>query len=215
MKIAIVGANGFIGRNVARYFPNTILITRKTFDVFDSQQVEEFFAKNPVDWIINCIVEGGSRLEGDSKDVTFNNLKSYYSLARLGIPMIYFTSGASIYYPDSPYGFSKRIIEDLDHPHVRLIRIFGCYGPYEKESRFSAAVSKGFVNIHQDRYFDFIHVKDLIYIIDNEMKSHKKRSIIDAVYPGPKIKLSEFAEKNGAVYMIQNEGLGDQYTSCI
>lgn len=211
VKIAIIGANGFIGRNVARHFPNTILITRKHLDIMDNQKVEDFFEKHPVDWIIHCAVEGGSRLEEDSKDVTFNNLKSYFSFARLGIPMVYFSSGAAIWNPESPYGFSKLIIENMNHPHVKLIRIFGCFGPYEKATRFTSAVSKGFVVIHQDRYFDFIHVSDLMYIIENIMKGSTK--LIDAVYPGQKFKLSDFAKAYGAKYIIDKPGLGPPYVS--
>lgn len=211
VKIAIVGANGFIGRNVARHFPNTILITRKHLDIMNDKKVEDFFQKYPVDWIIHCVVEGGSRLEQDSKDITFNNLKSYFSFARLGIPMVYFSSGAAIWNPESPYGFSKLIIENMNHPHVKIIRIFGCFGPYEKSTRFTAAVSKGFVVIDQDRYFDFIHVHDLMYLIESVMKSDKK--IIDAVYPGPKMKLSEFAEAYGADYIIEKTGFGAPYIS--
>ncbi len=213
MKIAIVGANGFIGRNAAKYFPNTILITRKTVDIYDNEAVETFFKNHPVDWIIHCAVEGGSRLAHDSKDVTYNNLKSYYSFARLGIPMIYFSSGAAIWNPDSPYGFSKLIIENMDHPHVKLIRIFGCYGPHEISTRFTAAVAKGHVVIDQDRYFDFIHVNDLMYIVEKQMKSNKYR-IVDAVISGPKLKLSEFAQLHGATYEINKPGsLGNPYVS--
>lgn len=211
VKIAVIGANGFIGRNVARHFPNTILVTRRHLDIMDNQKVEEFFERHPVDWIIHCAVEGGSRLEQDSKDVTFNNLKSYFSFARLGIPMVYFSSGAALWNPESPYGFSKLIIENMNHPHVKLIRIFGCFGPYEKSTRFTAAVSKGFVVIDQDRYFDFIHVNDLMYLIEKVMKNSTK--IIDAVYPGPKMKLSDFAEMYGADYIIQKSSLGTPYVS--
>lgn len=212
VKIAIIGANGFIGRNVARHFPNVLLITRKHLDIMDNKKVEDFFQKHPVDWIIHCAVEGGSRLEQDSKDVTFNNLKSYFSFARLGIPMVYFSSGAALWNPESPYGFSKLIIENMNHPHVKLIRIFGCFGPYEKTTRFTAAVSKGFVVIEQDRYFDFIHVNDLMYLIEKVMKESDSK-LIDAVYPGPKMTLSDFAETYGADYIIKNSGLGTPYVS--
>lgn len=212
MKIAVIGANGFIGRNVAKYFPNTILITRKTMDISNNYQVETFFKIHPVDYIIHCAIEGGSRLYKDTEMVTHNNLKMYYSFARLGIPMVYFSSGASIWMPDTPYGFSKKIIEEMNHPHVKIIRIFGCYGPHEKQSRFTYAVSKGHVNIHQDRFFDFIHVNDLMTIIERVMKNKDSPKITDATY-SMKLKLSEFAELHGSTYNIEVEGLGTPYIS--
>ena len=206
MKVAIVGANGFIGRNAARWFPNSILITRKT------RIDDEFFERNPVDWIIHCAAEGGSRLAKDSDTVLAKNIKSYDRYARFGIPMVYFSSGAAIWKPDSPYGLSKRIIESLDHPHVKIVRIFGSYGPYEKSTRFTSAVASGFVTIHQDRLFDFIHVHDIMSIVEHIIKNPLSLPrIVDAVYPGPPLKLSEFAELHGAKYSIENKGLGEPY----
>lgn len=206
MKVAIVGANGFIGRNAARWFPNSILITRKT--IVD----DEFFERNPVDWIIHCAVEGGSRLADDTDEVIAKNLRSYDKYARLGIPMVYFSSGAAVWKPDTPYGFSKRMIENMDHPHVKIVRIFGSYGPFEKSTRFTAAVSTGFVCIHQDRFFDFIHVHDIMRIVEHVIKNPLTvPKIIDAVYPGPPMKLSDFARIHGAKYFIEREGLGEPY----
>lgn len=208
MKVAIIGANGFIGRNATRWFPNSILITRKT--VVD----DAFFVRNPVDWIIHCAVEGGSRLTEDTDDIISKNLRSYDKYARLGIPMVYFSSGAAIWKPDTPYGFSKRIIENMNHPHVKIIRIFGSYGPFEKSTRFTAAVSTGFVRIHQDRLFDFIHIDDIMHMIEHIIKNPLTvPKIVDAVYPDPPLKLSEFAERHGSKYIIERDGLGEPYIS--
>jgi nucleoside-diphosphate-sugar epimerase len=126
--------------------------------------------------------------------------------------MIYFSSGAALWKPDSPYGFSKRIIENMNHNHVKIVRIFGSYGPYEKSTRFTAAVAKGFVTIHQDRLFDFIHVHDIMRIVEHIIKNYTNvPKIIDAVYPGDPLKLSEFAKLYGANYIIINEELGEPY----
>lgn len=216
MKIAIVGANGFIGRNAARYFPNTILITRKTLDFMDFEQVESFFKIHRVDWIIHCASEGGLRHTEDGKEVTFNNLMMYHSFARLGIPMIYFSSGAALWNPTSPYGFCKLIIENMNHAHVHLIRVFGCHGRYEKSFRFSAMViNDGHVTIDQDRFFDYIHINDLMKIVENVVKGKDKRNMINAVYQGEKMKLSDFALKHGATYTILRPGLGIPYVDSV
>lgn len=205
MKVAIVGANGFIGRNAARWFPNSILITRKT------NVDKEFFIRNKVDWIIHCAVEGGSRLHEDLDEIIAKNLRSYDKYARFGIPMIYFSSGAAIWKPDSPYGFSKRMIENMNHPHVKIVRIYGSYGPYELSTRFTYAVAKGFVRIHQDRFFDFIHVDDIMRIVETIVKEKNSPKIIDAVYQETPLLLSEFATLHGAEYIIEREGLGEPY----
>ncbi len=202
MKVAIVGANGFIGRNATRWFPNSVLITRRGCTQLPSD----------VDWIIHCAAEGGSRLSEDSTDVTYKNLKSYCEYARLGIPMVYFSSGAAMWNPDSPYGFSKLMIENMNHPHVKIVRLFGCYGPYEKPTRFTAAVARGHVTIHQDRFFDFVHVHDVMRIVESIIKDPVSFSkVTDAAPPGlPKL-LSEFASEHGAEYTIEREGLATPY----
>jgi GDP-L-fucose synthase len=212
MKIAIIGSNGFIGKNISIRFPDALKITRETFDIFNYKQVETFFNDNKVDYIIHCVTVGGSRLKDDDSNVLLENLKSYMSIARLGIPMIFFSSGAALYADDKPYGFSKKIIEEMNHPHVKILRIFGCWGPFEPEQRFTYAVKSGHVNIHQDRYFDFIHVDDVCNLVANIMSNHKGDRIIDAVTK-PTLLLSEFAKQHNATYTIEKPGLGNSYVS--
>ena len=220
MKIAILGSSGYIGQNLALAFPDALLVKRSDFDIMDPSQVCSFFNKNVVDLIINCVTVGGSRSIKDGPAVIEQNLRSYYNIASLNIPTIFFSSGAAIHCVDTPYGFSKKIIEEMNkaHNHVKIIRIFGCTGGKgESETRFPVILDKAAkngttVHIFQDRYFDYIHIDNLIKIIKDVIYSDINE-IINAVDPGPSLKLSEIAMLKGVQYTIGTDVLGSNYTA--
>ena len=220
MKVCVFGSNGFIGSNILR---NTdwIGVTRQQLDLTIQQDVDTFFESNTFDVVIHCAVMGGSRLQSDSGDVCYKNLLMFENIVRhrdkFG-KLIYFSSGASKRGnpPTDPYGFSKWLIDkriaSMDDA-VYSMCIWGCYGPGEPSTRFSAACKRdGHVVINKDRYFDFIDVEDvkkivLKYFIQGGQKFY------NLVYQGKKLKLSEWAVKFGATYEILEEGLDTPYTS--
>jgi hypothetical protein len=71
-------------------------------------------------------------------------------------------------------------------------------------------VAAGFVNIEQDRLFDFVHVHDVMRTVETIIKN-KICDKITTVVPDMKIKLSDFASYHGANYTIKLPGLGRPY----
>jgi len=53
MKVAIIGANGQLGSELAKAFPDAILLMHADLDVENWQAIENFFANNKVDAVIN------------------------------------------------------------------------------------------------------------------------------------------------------------------
>ena len=53
MKVAIIGANGQLGSELAKAFPDAILLMHENFDIDNKQAIENFFANNKVDAVIN------------------------------------------------------------------------------------------------------------------------------------------------------------------
>lgn len=157
--VAVLGAGGFVGRNLARElgdrFP-VLAISRKDFNLLDSAAVERFFSSHPeVTTVIHCAVVGGSRLTAydvDKADVVEQNLRMYFNVARCLKPhqrLIYFGSGAEYarphyqpkmgecffdsHVPADAYGFAKySISQHIGRKENMLdLRIFGLYGPGE------------------------------------------------------------------------------------
>src|SRR5210317_1814693 len=165
-RVCVLGAAGFVGKNLLRD-TNWTGVTRQELDLTDREAVKEYFGKHEYDVVIHCAVVGGSRLRPDDGEVFYKNLLMFENVAvAFKGKLIYFSSGAALRGnpPSDPYGMSKwlidRRIETL--PNAYSLRIWGCYGPGEPSTRFSAVCKKeGHVVINKDRYFDFIDIEDV------------------------------------------------------
>ena len=208
MKICVLGAGGFIGKNMLRINPEWTGITRQQLDLLNQKDVDIFFETNVFDIIIHC----SSILTSDS---CFENLLMFENVVRhinKFKKIIYFSSGASKRGnpPTDQYGFSKWMIDQRIQclPNVYSMCIWGCYGPYELPTRFSAICKqKQFVTIKKDRYFDFIDVDDVVTSVMN----HTDEKFTNLVYSEKK-KLSEWAIYFGAEFKILEDGLDESYT---
>jgi len=208
-RVCVLGAGGFIGKNVLRD-TNWVGVTREDLDLTDQRAVEEYFRSHAYDVVIHCAVVGGSRLEEDTGDVFYKNLLMFENVVTaFKGNVLYFSSGAALRGnpPSDPYGMSKwlidRRIETL--PNAYSLRIWGCYGPGEPPTRFSAVCKReGHVVIDQDRYFDFIDIEDVRKIVQ-EYVSPKwmMPKVCNLVYP-KKLLLSQWAEKFGATWEIKD-----------
>jgi len=209
MKVGVLGCNGFFGRYFLQY-NKWIPITREEVDLLNSVSVEKFFYRYKFSVIIHCAVVGGSRLKEDTSDVLKENILMFENVSRFFHgKIIYFSSGAVFKGnpPTDPYGLSKWIIDKriTQIPNAYSLRIWGCYGPGELSTRFSAVCKdKGHVIIEKDKYFDFIHIKDVMKVVREYIDEYRISKQCNLVYPD-RLKLSEWAKKFGATYEIINK----------
>lgn len=216
-RVCVLGAAGFIGKNVLRDTDWTG-VTRQELDLTDPEAVKEYFNEHVYDTVIHCAVIGGSRLRPDDGEVFYKNLLMFENVVvAFKGKILYFSSGAALRGnpPSDPYGMSKwlidRRIETL--PNAYSLRIWGCYGPGEPSTRFSAVCKKeGHVVINQDKYFDFIDVEDVRKIVQEYVSCKwEMPKVCNLVYP-EKLLLSQWAEKFGATWEIEDtSGLGVSY----
>jgi nucleoside-diphosphate-sugar epimerase len=218
MKVCVLGSNGFVGSNLLKD-TNWNGVTRRELDLTDQHAVEKHFNEHKYDVVIHCAVVGGSRLKPDDGDVAYKNILMFENVVRVFKgKLIYFSSGAALRGnpPTDPYGLSKWIIDKRIEtiPNAYSLRIWGCYGPGELPSRFSAVCKReGHVVIEQDRYFDFIDIEDVRKIVKEYVNGNKIKKECNLVYP-EKLLLSQWAEKFGATWEIKDKSeLGEPYCS--
>src|SRR5210317_968804 len=218
-KVCVLGAGGFVGKNLLRD-TNWVGLTRHDVDLTDQRAVEKYFDTHTYDVVIHCAVIGGSRLKQDDGDVTHKNILMFENVVRVFKgKLLYFSSGAALRGtpPTDPYGLSKWLIDRRIEtiPGAHSLRIWGCYGPGELPTRFSAVCKRdGHVVIDQDRYFDFIDIEDVKKMVEEYVSCKwKMPKVCNLVYP-EKLLLSQWAEKFGATWEVKDvSSLGESYTS--
>lgn len=216
MKVCILGAGGFVGKNLVRD-TDWVGVTRQDLDLTNQDAVEDYFKSHTYDVVIHCAVIGGSRLKEDDGDVTHKNLLMFENVVRVFKgKLIYFSSGAALRGnpPTDPYGLSKWIIDRRIEtiPDAYSLRIWGCYGSDELPTRFSAVCKRdGHVVIERDRYFDFIDIEDVRKIVYEYVHGYLTDKQYNLVYP-EKLLLSQWAERFGATWEIRDKSdLGEPY----
>lgn len=204
-SICVLGAGGFIGKNLIEMNPDWVSVTRKDLDLLDKVAVDDFFRSHTFDTVVHCAVVGGSRMKQDDYDVTYKNIIMFYNvveyLHKSFKKFIYFSSGAALQNPLTPYGLSKHIIEkQIDGiQDAYYLRIWGCYGPHEVPTRFSSMCKRdGHVVIHKDRYFDFVNIEYVNKIVKLYIIGEINTKCFHLVDEGPKKTLSEWAPVFGA-----------------
>jgi nucleoside-diphosphate-sugar epimerase len=185
MKVLITGGNGYIAKSIynALYkFYDITSITRKDFNLEDTQAVNDWFKDKTFDIVIHTAIQGGSRLKSEDQSVIDSNLNMFNNLfinKDKFKKFISFGSGAEIRMPETPYGKSKSIINSIieKEPNFYNIRIFAVFDENELDTRFIKSNLLRYINkepmvLHANKLMDFFYMKDFInlikYYIDND-----------------------------------------------
>jgi nucleoside-diphosphate-sugar epimerase len=176
--------------------------------------VEEYFKAHHYDVVIHC----AASIDQLNKETTYKNILMFENVVRgFKGKILYFSSGAALRGnpPTDPYGLSKWMVDKRigTIPNAHSLRIWGCYGPDELPTRFSAVCKRdGHVIIDQDRYFDFIDVEDVKKIVQEYVFSKWPMPKCCNLVYRKKLLLSEWAKLFGATFEIKdNHRLGDSY----
>lgn len=221
-NILLTGSGGFVGRNLKEYFAEKYkLFCPRSFelDLTKFEEVEEFFLKNKIDFIIHCATTGGVRDCIDPINCKTDNLKMVTNLLTAktqDTKLLMFGSGAAYakhralhkvkesqigdVIAHDQYGRSKMYMAQLAQTRndMLCLNIFACYGKYEKESRFpSYAVIQNLkhepIVINQNVIFDYLYINDLCKIVEAFIKNFPKHRVIN-VTPTQSVSLFDIAQ---------------------
>jgi len=204
MKILITGGNGYIAKALCDAFVDydVTAITREDFDLTDKESTDLWFKDKKFDVVIHTATVGGSRLKADTSEELYQNLQMFYNLydnKNHFTKFIHFGSGAEYKSPNSPYGISKRAINDITKHNSNFynLRIFGVFDSNELKTRFIKNNIINYINrdpmeIYKDKFMDFIYMDDLVTIVNQCISGDMKGGEYDCVYP-IKYRLSDIA----------------------
>ncbi len=248
MNILITGGNGFIATNIYKTIKNkhnVYLTSRKTLDVLNKDQVDNFFDDHQIDIVIHTAVSGGNRTQEDNTHTLVNNLLMFDNLVKnkhkFGY-LIHFGSGAEFdrrtdissakendeSCPFDYYGLSKKIIKrEIDKlENFYNLRIFGCFGQDEPDTRFVKSAVRSVkegkpIEIHQNRYMDFIYIEDLCKVVEHYIENISKKRLakdINLCYNSNKSlleianKINKLMGKSFENVSIKQSGYHTEYT---
>lgn len=205
MKIFLTGSGGFVGRNLIEKLSNKHEIfspSHKQLDLLNSGHVEKYFIKHHFDIVINCAVVGGTRLEENTENALYQNLRIFINIFRNSNhfkKMINLGSGAEYdksqplrkvlegdfdkRVPKDQYGFFKYLCSKyIEKSNINIVnlRIFGLFGKYEDyRYRFiSNAICRNIfelpITLNQDVYFDYLYIDDFVKIVKHFIKYNVK-----------------------------------------
>lgn len=213
MKIAVIGANGFVGSNLDKHLSKTYQVTpviRTSVDLLNPVACFDYFKTHQFDVVINA-----AAVMNNVND-TYNNLGLFMNIhnARTTFgKFINLGSGAEFdrtrnidcasphdifkVLPADTYGFGQnvksRICYETDNFYT--IRIFNCFGQGEISTRlFPKYLDSSTFSINNDRYFDYFSIQDLCTVVEHCVNNTWSIKDVNAVY-SDKYKISEVLNK--------------------
>ena len=240
MKIAVLGARGFVGSSLATYFKHNhtvVPVTRQTIDLLDPIKVRKWLEHEKFDVVVNAATTmGNNNLLADTR----NNLglfMNFYNNSELFGKFVNLSSGAELdrsrdlleapeediftVMPSDSYDFGQNMKSRIcvRTPNFYTIRIFNCFGlgeiPTRIFPRFLLAGNTP-LTITNDRYFDYFGIKDLCLLVDYFANNESEHKDVNAVYL-TKYKISEVIERFCTLnnltpnYVVKSTG-GNNYT---
>ena len=199
MRILVTGGNGYIAKSIYNSLHkiyNTTSITRKDFDLEDTEAVNNWFKDKTFDVVIHTAIKGGSRLKIEDQSIENINLKMFNNLLSNKDKfkkLISFGSGAEIYMQEISYGKSKSIISNIIQKESNFynIRIFGVFDENELNTRFIKSNLLRYINkqsmlVHANKLMDFFYMKDLETLIHYYISNENPPKQTDCSYKNKK-----------------------------
>lgn len=197
IRIAILGAGGFIGGYLSRKLSQSfevIPVTRKDIDLTNYTQVTSWLEKYRPNVIINCATStSNDRAEDRCYEDIQNNLSvflNFYNNSRYFDRFINMASGSEFgrgisldsvpeeyilkVNPKDSYGYSKNIISRLvlDKDKFYNLRLFSCFGVKELPRRLFSRFSKQESIDIIDRQVDYFGLQDLLQVVNYYLNIH-------------------------------------------
>jgi GDP-L-fucose synthase len=243
MKIAVLGAAGFLGSYVTNFLQSknykVLPVTRQVINLINYQQVTEWLETNRPDVVVNCATAGGKQRMGDTvfEDVqnNINVFLNFYNNDKLFGKFINIGSGAEFdktknislakeedifkECPNDSYGYSKNVISRLcyNRDNFYTLRLFGCFDKSEPDFRLFKKFVNGDALDLIDKQFDYFSARDFCLVLDYYVNNTVHFKDINCVYK-EKLFLSQILKnfKSVTIEKISNQhytGDGDKLSS--
>ena len=216
MNILFTGHRGFLGRELIPKLESHFIVHKFPGNLLNFDLLQKFVIDHKIDKIIHAAARGGRRVREDSPHTLAENFAVSINIRNLGIPTLYFCSGAiygrqlpiveihegrtSDRYPSDYYGQSKYLLREIaikDQQSI-FIRFFNVFGQSEGIDRFISYNIQQYkkeqaMRVFQDFVMDFYYVKDALPIVIQWLENKELPKEVNMVYKD-KISLIQICE---------------------
>jgi nucleoside-diphosphate-sugar epimerase len=219
MKVAVLGANGFLGKFITDQLQahgyDVCPIGRADVNLRDFSSVTRWLKQNKPYAIVNCAIASVTDINICSADDIKNNLDiflNFYNNKDNFIKFINVGSGAEYdrmtsinnaretdvltACPKDSYGYSKNVMARLSmcDEKFHTLRLFGCFHASQPSTRLFARVVNGDHVEIVDRQFDYFSAGDFFVVLEHHLNNKVLHRDVNCVYE-EKLYLSQILNK--------------------
>ena len=194
MNILVTGANGFIGSHLIKSLPKHNIVTW-------DKDIGDFYLDNTINFVVHLAALTDLRQSVENPELYWTINVQYSKKifdACKNIPMVYASSSCAKEWWLSPYGTTKKTMEELAHDgHVGL-RFTTVWGEGARDNMLMGKIKNKTLKYKTNHIRDFIHVSDVVSAIKLfiDTGTYDKKNIYD-VGSGKGIKIDEYVESLG------------------
>ena len=211
MKILITGDKGFIGRHLRQSLLSDGQIVlgidiNNENDRYNIRDINENIILN-VDRIVHLAALADVRASMKDPNKWYETNVSYsVNLFRLAakykVPVVYASSSTVKEWWKSPYGTSKKVMEDMSRVYGRSVglRFSNVYGDGARGSMLLPKLLSGQLQYCTNHIRDFVHVDDVVNAIKlflNMDNFERLNKLVYQVGTGKGVKISDLVKKYG------------------
>ena len=206
MKIVITGSRGFIGTHIRNALQDHTIVEwdtklNETFNGVLFQDIKDFTIEPDTDFVIHLAGLTDVRESIAIPDVYWTQNVEYSKRvfeACRGIPMLYASSSCVKEWWRSPYGTTKKVLEELAlDGHVGL-RFTNVYGEGAPDFMLTSRLANGNVTHKTNHVRDFVHVSDIVSVVQFFLnKGTKNKNRFYEIGSGVGTRIDELVERHG------------------
>lgn len=247
-RVLLTGGTGFIGRNVIPYLQNKCILfapKRNELNLYSESDVRQYIVDNNIEIVIHSANPNPAKNFLDKQESMFeDSIRMFMNLFKAqDVYEMMYTIGSGAEYdkskdviqieeseemravPYDSYGLAKYTINQIIAKSEKQcnLRIFGCYGPTDHNSKFithaiHCCMNHEDITIRQNCYFDYMQVGDFARILEFFVE-HKPNYRSYNVCTGIRKSLYEIAilvkkqMNSDSKIVVLKDGFNNEYTA--